>query len=238
MGARIGNCGWSYMRVGDFKNLTRRPFRTKLQAYAQVFDLVEVNSTFYRIPKLGTAEKWREEADQVNKDFEFTVKVSQIITHKDVFEKSAFWAFEQMKEIARALRCRVLLFQSPASFKPSKENLEKARRFFRKIKGNGLTLVWEVRWAKDWTREIVKKLFGELEINQCVDPFRQGCFYSRDLVYYRLHGFGRPSMYNYNYSRKELGELAEKTKKEKKPVFVLFNNSYCYQNALDFGKLL
>lgn len=234
---KIGNCGWSYLNADNYFPQWEKKFASKLQVYAKLFELVEVNSTFYRIPKLSTAKKWREQADEVNEKFEFTVKVSQLVTHRNPFGKQAFWAFDRMKEIAGELRAKILLFQSPASFKPSKENIDKSKKFFGKIDREGLTLVWEVRWAKDWGEEVVKRLFPELEVNQCVDPFRQNCFYSKDLVYYRLHGFGRPSIYNYDFSERELKELADKVKKEKKPVYVLFNNTACYENGLKFKEM-
>ena len=55
-----GCCGWSYLRPKEFA--LERPYDSTLQAYAQMLSTVEVNSTFYRIPRRTTAEKWREEA--------------------------------------------------------------------------------------------------------------------------------------------------------------------------------
>ena len=46
--------------------------------YVVEFDVVELQSTFYRIPRLSTAKKWR---DTAPKDFIFTVKAFQGITH-------------------------------------------------------------------------------------------------------------------------------------------------------------
>jgi len=235
---RIGTCGWSYLNAKEYFGDWKKLFRTKLQAYVKLFDLVEVNSTFYALPKLSTAEKWRKEADEIRPGFEFTVKVSQLITHKNPFGPQALQAFEKTKEIAKALKAKILLFQSPASFRPTQENLELAESFFEKIDRESFILVWEVRWQKEWTEKLVKKLFSKLRLNQCVDPFRQECFYAKNLLYFRLHGFGKPTMYNYTYSKKELKELAEKVKKFKKPVYVLFNNVDCYKNALEFEKLL
>jgi uncharacterized protein YecE (DUF72 family) len=236
---RIGNCGWSYLNVKKYFENWEETFESKLQAYAKLFDLVEINSTFYRIPKLTTVEKWREQVDKINPKFEFTIKCSQIITHKDRFNSDlSIRTFDTMKEIANILRAKILLFQSPGSFKPAEENFERVKKFFKKIDRENFVLVWEVRWKKDWTPEIVKKLFSDLEINQCVDPFRQDCYYSKDLIYYRLHGFGKPSMYNYQYSDQELKALARRIKKEKMPVYILFNNSTCYEDGLRFRNFL
>lgn len=233
MACAVGTCGWSYYNPPKG---WKEKFKTKLQAYTKLFDLVEINSTFYGIPKLSTAEKWREEADEINPEFEFTIKMSQLITHRNPFK--AFWAYDKMTEIAKALRTKILLFQSPASFKPTKDNIKLAKNFFNKVKRDNFIFIWEVRWEKDWNEKIVKEAFSDLKINQVVDPFRQKYFYAKDLVYYRIHGFGKLSMYNYSFSEKELQDLAEKTKQEKKPVYVLFNNSACYENGLEFRKLM
>ena len=237
---KVGCCGWGYLNCKQyFDENWKEKFASKLQAYAKLFQLVEINSTFYRIPKLATAQKWREEVDAVNPDFEFTIKCSRIITHEDKFSsKTSIWAFNQMKRIAKALRAKILLFQTPASFKPVKENLKNVRKFFNSVDREGFILVWEVRWQKDWIPEIVKKLFSELKVNQVVDPFRQDCFFAKDLFYYRLHGLGKPSMYRYKFSNEELKELAKKVKKSKKDSYVLFNNVWMYEDSLRFMKIL
>jgi uncharacterized protein YecE (DUF72 family) len=99
----VGCCGWGYLREEDFSAQILRKFRSKLQAYVQLFRSVEVNSTFYRIPKLETAEKWRSEADEMNKQFEFSVKASKIITHIDRFgSRSSIDAFSRMLDICAA----------------------------------------------------------------------------------------------------------------------------------------
>lgn len=238
---KVGCCGWSYLDAkAKFGSDWRERFSSKLQAYAKLFDLVEINSTFYRIPKLATATRWREEVDAVNKKFEFTLKCSQIITHKDVFRKSAFWAFDQMKGIAQELGAKILLFQSPATFRPTKANIERARKFFSKVDREGFVLVWELRWAKSWTRDIVQSLLGELRIEQCVDPFRQDWSISRALNYYRIHGLGRPSMYNYRFSDSELKGLKRRVTvgARKRDVYVLFNNVWMYDDAARFSALI
>jgi len=59
--------------------------------------------------------------------------------------------------------------------------------------------------------------------------------------YFRLHGFGKPSMYMYQYSRKELEELLEKCislSKSVDRIYVFFNNSFMYENAREFGSLV
>src|SRR6185312_6329781 len=75
---RIGCSGWSY---GDWRGRLYPdglPQRRWLQRYAEVFDTVEVNATFYRLPKRATVEGW---VEQVPGDFRFAVKASRYLTH-------------------------------------------------------------------------------------------------------------------------------------------------------------
>ncbi len=234
---KIGNCGWSYLNAEKYFQDWKQRFESKLQAYAKLFSLVEVNLSFYNVPKIETAERWRSQADKISKSFEFTIKCNQLITHRDKFaSKKSVEMFEKMKELAKVLRAKILLFQSPASFKPSKENLERVRKFFKTIKRENLVLVWEVRWANEWRKDIVENLFERLELEQCIDPFRQDLSYNKKIYYYRLHGLGS-AMYNYSFSEQELEWLATKLKQLRKTAYVLFNNAACYENALEFAKI-
>ncbi|MHA1742735.1 MAG: DUF72 domain-containing protein [Candidatus Heimdallarchaeota archaeon] len=240
---KIGCCGWGYLRVKDFFGEERtNKFKSTLQAYAALFPSVEINSTFYRIPKLSTAEKWRKEVDEIRKDFEFTVKCNQLITHTIRFTKASVKTFKIMEKICKKLGARVLLFQSPASFKPTDENVERMREFFENIDRKNLVLVWECRgeWLKK--PKLVKKTCRQFELVHCVDPFRNEPVYfgKNKIAYFRLHGFGLVSMYRYNFNREELMELKGKCKKMKKikDIYCFFNNTNCYLNALQFLEIV
>jgi uncharacterized protein YecE (DUF72 family) len=240
----IGCCGWGYLREKNFSAHITRKFRSKLQAYVQLFQSVEVNSTFYRIPKLVTAEKWRREADEMNKQFEFTVKASKIITHVDRFgSRASIDAFSQMLDICAALRAKVLLLQSPESFRPTPENINRLEKFFGAVKRGSFTIAWEPR-GKWWEmKERVQQLCDQFKIVCCVDPFRNSPLLvaGRRLGYFRLHGFGKPSMYMYRFSGKEMEELLSKCIglwKSLDRIYVFFNNAFMYENALEFGSLV
>ena len=74
----IGTMGWSYdFWKGSFypKNLASNEF---LAYYSKQFDTVEVDSTFYRIPRKQTVLEWK---DQTSKHFLFSLKFPRIITH-------------------------------------------------------------------------------------------------------------------------------------------------------------
>ncbi len=72
---RIGTCGYRYFDPGDD---WRENYQSILHAYSAAFDVGELNRTFYTLPQVSTAERWRREARE---GFEFTVKAWQAITH-------------------------------------------------------------------------------------------------------------------------------------------------------------
>jgi uncharacterized protein YecE (DUF72 family) len=78
-------------------------FPTFMERYFGNFRLVELNSTFYQYPWEKTVEGWREKAP---KDFEFTVKAHQDISHKAKVkvEKAILQAFERMKQITLSIQ--------------------------------------------------------------------------------------------------------------------------------------
>lgn len=76
----VGTSGYQY----DFWRGSLYPDKCKkedmLAAYAQHFRSVEVNNTFYRMPKPEVVQRW---ADATPDDFRFVIKASKRITHKD-----------------------------------------------------------------------------------------------------------------------------------------------------------
>jgi len=90
---RIGTSGWSYPSgpgawSGVFYPAARGAMRgaTELEYYAEHFDTVEVNSSFYRLPDPATAKKW---ASQTPTRFDFCLKLFQKFTHPGMYAKGA-----------------------------------------------------------------------------------------------------------------------------------------------------
>ncbi len=241
----IGCCGWSYLNEKDFSGAFDSVGRlSQLQFYAKLFDTVEINSTFYRLPRISTAEKWRREVDEVNPGFEFTVKAYRGITHLHRFrKKESMESFYTLREIISALGGRIVLFQSPASFSPSPPNVEAMEEFFARIDLRGLTVVWEPRGKWYENADLIERVCIDCNLVHCVDPFRNRplIFEKGGTAYFRLHGFGKPSMYRYDFSIEELkilrGRIADLPPRIKH-VYVFFNNDRCYQNGRSFLELI
>jgi uncharacterized protein YecE (DUF72 family) len=209
----------------------------KLSLYAKHFDLVEVNSTFYRLPQLKTAEHWGQLAREVNPNFGFAVKVNRAITHFDRFRTvQSFEVYAQTNQIATALQAKVLLFQTPRSFRPSEENLDRVRRFFEKIDRRDHVIVFEPR---GWDEKTLKTFFQDLSLIHGVDPFANQPLITK-LAYFRLHGSPPGKrMYRYDYTWEDLLALAQSIAAFKvEEVYVLFNNDHMVENALAFKEIL
>ena len=113
---RIGCSGWSYRDWRGRFHPDGLPARGWLEHYASVFDTVEVNATFYRLPKVETVRGW---AEQVPDGFRFAVKGSRYLTHmkrlRDMGQGlERFW--ERIEPLREAGKLGPVLWQLPASF--------------------------------------------------------------------------------------------------------------------------
>jgi uncharacterized protein YecE (DUF72 family) len=232
---QIGTCGFG---------------RTKSE-YGKRLSCVEIQHTFYKPPQVKTLERWRAEMPD---HFEFTLKAWQMITHepgsptyrrlkrpltdKEMSEAGAFKptetvraAWETTLASAKALRARTVLFQCPAKFTPTKENIANLRKFFKNIDRGEMNFAWEPRGA--WDDNVVRKLCDELDLWHTVDPFKARTV-TPDRCYYRLHGIVR---WRYTYEDGELEELVPLLAKDGLS-YVFFNNITMIEDAVRFTNVL
>jgi uncharacterized protein YecE (DUF72 family) len=231
-----------------------------LPKYSGEFEVVELNSTFYKLPKPETARRWRE---TVPKDFIFTVKCHQAVTHpvtsptwkrsgirdyaklkdkvgllKPTLKVLDFW--RQTLEICKTLKSPVCLIQLPASFKENEENKRNVREFFSEIDRADLTIALELR---GWSRESFRNVCETCDLTSCVDPFKEEPVWlsEKKIAYLRLHGSHEKNRINYrhNYTLKELRELKNKFGTvDAKEIYCLFNNMWMHDNASEFKLLV
>jgi uncharacterized protein YecE (DUF72 family) len=232
---KVGTCGFG---------LVKKP-------YAQVFSCVEIQHTFYQPPQIKTLERWRKE---VPANFEFTLKAWQLITHdarsptyrrlkrklSEIEKEEAGYfrttgivneAWETTLASAKALEAKTILFQYPASFTPTENNIANMERFFGSIDRNDLNLCWEPRG--NWDPGAVRTICARLRLGHVVDPFMSKTE-SSDNCYIRLHG---RKGWRYQYETGELEELADTVLKSE-AGYVFFNNSKMTDDALRFCKVL
>ncbi len=218
--------------------------------YYRQFKAVEIQKTFYQPPKPETAQRWREEAPE---DFEFTLKAWQLITHSPQSPtyrnagveippsrrenygyfrptEEVFEAWEVTRRIVKALKAKLIIFQCPASFRPTPENVRNMEDFFTRVERGRLLFGWEPRG--EWKSQEIEGLCRSLNLLHIVDPFQAKAVYGA-IHYFRLHGRGG---YRYRYSQQELMQLKEWA--EETPTWVMFNNVYMLEDALRFAQLL
>jgi len=262
---RVGTSGWSYPTgEGTWNGVfypaagQRRRGRGKfdeLRFYAEHFDTVEVNSTFYRIPSAATAASW---AKRTPRDFEFSLKLFQKFTHPEMFEKTTGAdPFDLGKAdvdefrsaidpLATAGKLGALLAQFPASFKNepnSRGYLEWLLEQFGEYE-----VAVELR-HRSWSDD-PQDTFGMLSAfgaawTQIDEPkfrfsIRQNLLPNVKTFYYlRLHGRNAAQWwkheksedrYNYLYSASELQPFAnaveEATRREVKKAYLYANNHF------------
>jgi uncharacterized protein YecE (DUF72 family) len=231
----VGCCGW-----------------TKAQAkYAATFSAIEIQTTFYQPPANPTAERWKSIAP-VN--FHFCMKAWQLITHtlasptyrrlntrasdseKDLYgsfrpTEQVRLAWERTREIATIINAEVVVFQCPASFLPTRENIRNLNMFFQNIDRDGRLIAWEPR-GSDWSDELISDLCSRNNLVHCADPFDRDSV-NGESIYWRLHGKGG---YRYRYTNQDIAELQDKLKvrEDPGPRYVMFNNISSRADALRF----
>jgi uncharacterized protein YecE (DUF72 family) len=140
---RIGCSGWQYKHWREIFYPKGLPQTRWFAFYAEHFDTVEINSSFYRLPKPDTFKKWR---DQAPDGFYYAVKANRFITQaKKLLDCEE--PLERMMSAMRHLGERLgpILYQLPPSFGINLERLES----FLKILPKDVTNVFEFR-NKSW----------------------------------------------------------------------------------------
>jgi uncharacterized protein YecE (DUF72 family) len=121
---RIGCSGWNYKhwRNGVFYP-PRLPPRRWLEHYAQFFDTVEINATFYRLPRVEAVARWVEETPP---DFLFAVKMSRYVTHLKRLQElppSLELFYSRIEPLVRSPKLGPVLWQLPGNFHRDDERL-------------------------------------------------------------------------------------------------------------------
>jgi uncharacterized protein YecE (DUF72 family) len=121
---RIGCSGWMYDDWRGRLYPEREPKRRWLELYAQAFDTVEVNSTFYRLARLEAVRGW---VEQTPERFLFAVKASRYLTHikrlREI-QESLERFYEPLAPLIDAGRLGPVLWQLPENFHRDDERLD------------------------------------------------------------------------------------------------------------------
>jgi len=239
---RVGLSGWNYThwRNGVFYP-PRLPSRRWLEFYAGRFDTVEVNATFYRLPRADTVAHW---VEQTPHGFVFAVKVSRYLTHvrrlRDVGPGLELF-LERIEPLIDSPKLGPLLWQLPPTFRRDTDRLAEALgRLPRSLRH--CIEFRDPSWFVEETYALLREHGVALVIGDRPDVKRfQTHELTADWTFVRFHEGSRGR--RGNYSRRELEEWAERLRgwRSTHEVFAYFNNDwegFAPRNAALLRKLL
>jgi uncharacterized protein YecE (DUF72 family) len=201
--------------------------KSRLTIYSTLYNSIEVNSTFYKLPKPVTISNW---SASVSDNFKFTFKLFKEITHCEQFsfhEENILKFFDAINAIGNKKGC--LLIQLPPSIGNEYiSNLDKLLVNIRQIDN-----VWKIAVEfrnKSWYNERVYNLlnyFGAaLVIHDMPKSATPSINHSSEFIYVRFHG--PTGNYRDSYTDDFLSEYSSyinNWRNEGKEVYVYFNNT-------------
>lgn len=113
----IGCSGWDYADWRGRFYAERQPKHRWLELYAEHFDTVEVNSTFYRLARADAVRRW---IDATPDGFRFAVKASRYLTHirrLTDLDRGIKRFYEPLESLIEAGRLGPVLWQLPENFR-------------------------------------------------------------------------------------------------------------------------
>jgi uncharacterized protein YecE (DUF72 family) len=263
----IGTSGWSYPKgEGTWKDhFYPRGIKDELKYYSQLFNTVEINSSFYRPPSPEMAWSW---VRRVPDDFIFSVKLWQKFTHPRMFKeatgKHAVISKEDVDLFSRGLeplvksgKLGVLLAQFPPSFINDEHGQRILSAAIETFSHYPLAIELRHRsWSDDKdTADFLKEnniAWVQIDEPKFRSSIAKNLPLTSDMAYFRFHGRNRDNWwggdsetrYKYLYSAEEMDELSGRIKeaaKNTKSTFAYFNNhwqGYAPRNAIDMSGTL
>lgn len=218
---RIGTSGWHYNHWIERFYPKDLPKNKWLTYYAKHFDTVEINNTFYHLPKAKTVENWHRITP---KNFLYVVKANRFITHIKRLNEPAE-PVERFFEIVNLLKEKLgpVLYQLPPSFH---KELDRLKEFIGFLPDTTKS-VFEFR-HKSWFSQDTYKLLEKHNCSFCIHDMpgvKTPLVVTGDTIYIRFHG--STGRYEGNYTKSMLGKWADWIKKQKvKKSYAYFNNDY------------
>jgi uncharacterized protein YecE (DUF72 family) len=235
----VGCSGWNYAAWRELFYPKGLPANRWLEHYAQHFETVEVNSTFYRLAKPDAVARW---VTQVPDDFIFSVKASRYLTHikrLSGMREGVKRFYESIQPLIEGGKLGPVLWQLPPNMKRDDERLANALQELPPGRH-----CFEFREPSWFTREVYE-LLREHGIALVIgDRPEVHAFQTHDLTagwtFVRFHSGTRGR--RGNYSESELREWAERIRTwPVEECFLYFNNDwegFAPRNALRLRALL
>ncbi len=235
---RIGTSGWHYPHWRGSVYPRDLPAADWLAWYAERFNTVEINSTFYRLPQPAAVTDWRKHTPD---DFRFACKASRFITHMKKLKNprtSTKRFFETVKRLGTKLG--PILFQVPPRFRPDTGRLEA----FLHAVPRKRSYAFEFRDPR-WHTEAVCEVLAAHDAAFCqyeLAGFQTPPLVTARLIYIRLHG--PDGAYAGSYGERALKSWAERISnwsKQGHAVHCYFDNDdsgFAFHNAKTLRRLV
>lgn len=219
----IGCSGFHYKEWKDVFYPTGLPQNKWFEYYSRHFNTLELNTTFYRFPRVHTLRKWFDISPPV---YRFSVKAPRLITHFKQFIDSKRMLDDFYRTVREGLGDKLgcVLFQLPKTTLYSTEMLHRLVENMQP----GFENVIEFRDASWWQRKTHKKLskHGAHFCSVSFPALDDFVISDTDLVYYRFHGV--PTLYKSTYRKEKVLQVADQLIENKgvKQAYIYFNNTW------------
>jgi uncharacterized protein YecE (DUF72 family) len=201
------------------------PARTWFARYAERFDTVEINNTFYRLAAASTVEKWEAQAPP---GFCYAVKVGQFGTHRMKLRDATSWLPNHLDRVERlGPHLGPNLFHLPPRWKRNPARLDEALH----------AAPTSIRWAVEvrdpsWLHDDVFEVLARHQAALCIHDLLADHPWERTApwTYLRFHGpHALDQKYRGRYGARRLTPVAERLAAwlaEGTDVYAYFNNDY------------
>ncbi|MGQ4878549.1 DUF72 domain-containing protein [Billgrantia sp. LNSP4103-1] len=232
---RIGTSGYQYRHWKDRFYPGVLAQKEWFGYYAEQFDTVEINNTFYNLPQAATFDKWKEAAPS---SFEYALKFSRYGSHMKRL-KDPEQSLDAFLEVAQRLGEHLgpILVQLPPNWKSRPERLDA----FLAEAPNSYRWAVELRDA-DWLNDEVYDVLRGHRAALCLHDMleRHPRVFTTDWTYLRFHGHHYAGSYSRQYLVAEANRVAELLH-EGCDVYAFFNNdqkAHAPRNALDLRRFV
>ncbi|BBX08119.1 DUF72 domain-containing protein [Mycolicibacterium aichiense] len=240
MTVRIGTSGWSYDHWESVLYRPGLPAAKRLARYAEVFDTVELNASFYRWPKDATFAGWH---TRLPDGFTMTVKTHRGLSHYRRLNNPEPW-IDRLERCQRALgdtREAVLV-----QLHPDLERDDARLAHFLSLIPDWIRVALEMRhpsWDDPRVYELLERHHAAYVV---ISGPGMPCVLraTTDLVYVRMHGPDSAPIYAGDYTEADLNWWADRIREwqdQHRRVLVYFNNDgqgHAVWNALRLRELL
>jgi uncharacterized protein YecE (DUF72 family) len=222
---RVGTSGWMYRDWAGRVYPRKMPKRAWLEHYATLFDTVELNSTFYRLPSTSAVEGWRK---GVPDGFVFAVKLGAFGSHRMKLRDARSWMprhAETFAHLGPALG--PTLVQLPPRWSVDVDRLDE----FLAAAPTSMRIAVELRHAS-WMCDAVYDVLRRHDAALCMHDLLPGLPWERTTswTYLRFHGPRATEVkYTGRYTGQRLAPVARRLDgwlDEGADVYAYFNNDY------------